>query len=279
MTDADPTYLALLAGVCADPADDTARLVMADWFQENGQGELAEFVRLQIEIERSPSFLAPEFDRLRIFERKLRDRGCERGGFMSNWGAASGLPPGAAVEWSRGFVGSLVCTAEDFLRHADAMLWHPEQTVRCGNCCGAGYITEERFGCPRCGSGKPKFRGDGRGAPRPCPPTAQPITHVTLTTMPDVVTLADVASCHRHDGATAVVLPWRIKESLESVWPGVTFELPDQSGTAGTVTVAGQPVPVGNWSIRRQPRPDAGPVHRLPGTGTFTVSGTVGPEE
>jgi uncharacterized protein (TIGR02996 family) len=45
MTDRD----ALLAAILADPDDNTARLVYADWLQENGQTERAEFIRAQIE--------------------------------------------------------------------------------------------------------------------------------------------------------------------------------------------------------------------------------------
>ncbi len=39
---------ALLAAIIANPDEDTTRLVYADWLQENGQAERAEFIRLQI---------------------------------------------------------------------------------------------------------------------------------------------------------------------------------------------------------------------------------------
>lgn len=38
-----------LAAIIADPADDTKRLIYADWLEENGEGERAEFIRGQIE--------------------------------------------------------------------------------------------------------------------------------------------------------------------------------------------------------------------------------------
>jgi uncharacterized protein (TIGR02996 family) len=38
----------LLAAICENQ-DDTARLVFADWLQENGELDRAEFIRLQIE--------------------------------------------------------------------------------------------------------------------------------------------------------------------------------------------------------------------------------------
>lgn len=41
---------ALLRAVCANPDDDTPRLVFADWLQENGDEERAEFIRLQIRL-------------------------------------------------------------------------------------------------------------------------------------------------------------------------------------------------------------------------------------
>jgi uncharacterized protein (TIGR02996 family) len=52
----DLERLSLLAAVNADPADDTARLVMADWLEEKGDreddGARAEFIRSQIELAR-----------------------------------------------------------------------------------------------------------------------------------------------------------------------------------------------------------------------------------
>lgn len=44
-----PDWLGLLRGVCEDPADDLPRLVAADWLDENGDGDRAEFIRLQVE--------------------------------------------------------------------------------------------------------------------------------------------------------------------------------------------------------------------------------------
>lgn len=44
---------AFLRAIAADPADDTVRLAFADWLDENGEPERAEFIRLQIERARS----------------------------------------------------------------------------------------------------------------------------------------------------------------------------------------------------------------------------------
>lgn len=50
MTPAPPELIALLAACRARPGDDLPRLVLADWLDENGQGERGEFVRVQVEL-------------------------------------------------------------------------------------------------------------------------------------------------------------------------------------------------------------------------------------
>lgn len=46
------TFDALMAAVRTTPDDDLPRLVLADWYEENGEGERAEFVRVQIALAR-----------------------------------------------------------------------------------------------------------------------------------------------------------------------------------------------------------------------------------
>jgi uncharacterized protein (TIGR02996 family) len=43
---------ALIRSILAAPADDAPRLVYADWLDEQGRGEDAEFVPLQVELAR-----------------------------------------------------------------------------------------------------------------------------------------------------------------------------------------------------------------------------------
>lgn len=40
----------LLRGILQQPASDDARLVYADWLEENGDGERAQFIRAHIEL-------------------------------------------------------------------------------------------------------------------------------------------------------------------------------------------------------------------------------------
>ena len=44
----------LLAAVLTEPECDTARLVVSDWYEENGQADRAEFIRLQIALAKLP---------------------------------------------------------------------------------------------------------------------------------------------------------------------------------------------------------------------------------
>jgi uncharacterized protein (TIGR02996 family) len=106
---------ALLAAICANPADDTARLVFADWLDEHGEPQRAEFIRLQIEAAR----LAPHDPRVQEIEDRTalliwhRRKGWE--------GPVRDLLPGARLEFRRGFVDSVVTEADLFLRHADEL--------------------------------------------------------------------------------------------------------------------------------------------------------------
>ncbi|HUR53454.1 MAG TPA: TIGR02996 domain-containing protein, partial [Gemmataceae bacterium] len=50
MTDGD----ALLAAILAEPDEDTPRLMYADWLEEEGRRERAEFIRTQIALARTP---------------------------------------------------------------------------------------------------------------------------------------------------------------------------------------------------------------------------------
>src|SRR5262245_29373729 len=56
MTDGD----ALLAAILADPDEDTPRLAYADWLQENGECDRAEFIRVQVDLARlTPNEIVP----------------------------------------------------------------------------------------------------------------------------------------------------------------------------------------------------------------------------
>ena len=50
---------ALMRAICENPDDDTPRLVFADWLQEHGEEERAEFIRVQVEAARLAARTAP----------------------------------------------------------------------------------------------------------------------------------------------------------------------------------------------------------------------------
>jgi uncharacterized protein (TIGR02996 family) len=103
---------ALLAAILAHPDEDTPRLVYADWLDEHGQPERAEFIRIQCD----PN--ADEAAEDRAVELEERNR--------AKW--LAGLPqfPGAHWEFRRGFPEYLDAAGALFLDHYEAfarVLW------------------------------------------------------------------------------------------------------------------------------------------------------------
>jgi uncharacterized protein (TIGR02996 family) len=149
---------ALLANVLNDPADDTARLVFADWLQENGQEDRAEFIRLGVRLDDllklaagSPGKGDAEIDRTRKRLRALLKAN------FSSWGLeVPGLwiPRGfkrgdeihlaspdrvhlARVRLTRGFVWHVETTRGRFLRKGFARQLfsaHPVTSVSLTGC-------------------------------------------------------------------------------------------------------------------------------------------------
>jgi uncharacterized protein (TIGR02996 family) len=121
---------ALLRAVLGDPADDGLRLVYADWLEENGQGERAEFIRVQVELaggkpclseSASPRrFCRPECRRcaLRRRERELLGNDvCER----CDWHRPL-VHGGWEWKYRRGFVAEVACATADWLRYGPALV-------------------------------------------------------------------------------------------------------------------------------------------------------------
>ena len=144
--DAMTDRAALLASVLANPDDDAPRLVMADWFDEHGEPERAEFIRLQVklapwrgphpfttaeELVRTAQTIPPErAAQMEARERELWDALWRT--FAYEWD----LKPGGAgrpylKDVRRGFISAVTCSAADWLTHGDAVLAaHPVTEVR-----------------------------------------------------------------------------------------------------------------------------------------------------
>jgi uncharacterized protein (TIGR02996 family) len=258
MTDRE---IGLLRAVCADPADDAPRLILADWWDEHGRPERAEFLRVQCAAaylsacghtawpfqpddnhgECRTALEATEGceDCSRLITLCARSRALLTATKPGEW---SGFPAELASsralwQFRRGFVASLTLSAAHWLRHADALYWHPTQTEACGACDGIGRVKI------RAVVGKLLPRNAGRclacnstgRVPRPFPPTAQPIEAVRLRTWPDFTDYTfgqtgvasfrgrlqrhalDLLSFCRGDGGVGGAL-------LAAEWPHVRFE-------------------------------------------------------
>lgn len=120
------TEEAFLAAIRETPDDDAPRLIFADWLEDNGDPERAEFIRLLVRA----AAMAPGFSRLREQAGELLAR---------NWrawvlplhqavGASAYEPwlrlspsPYAVEHFPRGFVSHLTLDAPRFLQHAEAL--------------------------------------------------------------------------------------------------------------------------------------------------------------
>jgi uncharacterized protein (TIGR02996 family) len=91
---------ALLQAVCDAPEEDPPRLVYADWLEEHADPDYASFIRLQIQIARTPSESRkrdPERDELRARENAVRQR------LKKRWKPLLGPLRASKRDFARGF--------------------------------------------------------------------------------------------------------------------------------------------------------------------------------
>src|SRR5262245_44628998 len=104
---------ALLSAVCAEPEDDGLRLVYADWLEEQGRSDRAEFIRVQVELSRTP----PGEERRPALEaRELQLLAAHR----KEWSRPL-RPWVKACEFRRGFVEGVKLAAHTFLERAEEL--------------------------------------------------------------------------------------------------------------------------------------------------------------
>ena len=128
-----------LPTITANPDDDTPRLVCADYLEENGQEERAEFIRTQIELARISAAVKSEKDSIDTYNssnHRLIQRQNEL--FSHEWfikGKTFSIIQGGMVFGTncqvrgvdgelhirRGFVEKIVTTCEKWFRHANAV--------------------------------------------------------------------------------------------------------------------------------------------------------------
>jgi uncharacterized protein (TIGR02996 family) len=119
----DAEERALLAAIIAQPDDDTARLVYADWLQEHGQEPRAEYIRLSIQLANlrygEPNFKAEE---ARILEqrRPLVER--LYGAWQQEFAARFPANRDVTFIFGRGFVEQVWCSVKYFLDNGEKIL-------------------------------------------------------------------------------------------------------------------------------------------------------------
>jgi uncharacterized protein (TIGR02996 family) len=108
---------ALLAAIAEHPDEDTPRLVYADWLQEHDQPIRAEFIRLQIEIERKQETLPRVLlnRHVDLFKRQQELLDNHRNELL---GPLAKLQWEATGDFSRGFVSQVELSVTAFLQHA-----------------------------------------------------------------------------------------------------------------------------------------------------------------
>ncbi len=99
---------ALLAAIVAYSDEDTPRLIYADWLDENGDPIRAEFIRLQVELERR-SIPKVWTDDLRVKFRRFRELIVN---YADEWAYDLGIPRTRAT-FRRGFIEEVVCTHDE----------------------------------------------------------------------------------------------------------------------------------------------------------------------
>jgi uncharacterized protein (TIGR02996 family) len=109
------TKESLLAQIVAEPGEDAPRLVFADWCEDNGDPERAEYIRAQVRLEAMPEWDPDRFD---LEERSLDLLAEHKGEWLSH------LPKWARQQrlgWRRGFAAEADLTQADALAHGDRL--------------------------------------------------------------------------------------------------------------------------------------------------------------
>ncbi len=109
---------ALFAAILEAPDDDAPRLVYADWLDEHGQPERAEFIRVQVELSRLPED-GPLAEALKAREGALlkahADRWCQE---LPAWARRLAVYNQWERVYERGLPAAVITTAREFLKGA-----------------------------------------------------------------------------------------------------------------------------------------------------------------
>lgn len=109
---------ALLQAILDQPADDTVRLIYADWLDEQGQNVRAEFIRVQVELAATERQLEEmgnpdQGETIRTLSRRvgqLQQRTLDIQYYGKSWWSYYGPPEIKVLNWVRGFVERVWCS-------------------------------------------------------------------------------------------------------------------------------------------------------------------------
>ena len=129
---------AMLAAIIANPADDLPRLVYADWLDENGESERAEFIRIQIMLSRGVVAACSKCGKCHSdyasFTKQCRGDLCSlkrleymvsRRHIVWEWHGPGVTAHACLVgsnDWKRGFVYRIIGSLGDLLSHGPAIV-------------------------------------------------------------------------------------------------------------------------------------------------------------
>ena len=115
-----PAHADFFQAIAARPEEDAPRLIYADWLEEQGDMDRAEFIRVQCELAQV-SEAEPRRVGLEYRQNQLLQRHC------TAWLAALPVQPfwrmrnGTYYEYQRGFLTALCVSTTEFLTHAQAL--------------------------------------------------------------------------------------------------------------------------------------------------------------
>jgi uncharacterized protein (TIGR02996 family) len=114
-----PHEAGLLQDVCANPADDVPRLVYADWLEDNGDPQRAEFIRTHVEMAKLGEGHRRHASLFQRAQALLMRNASVWHGELPDWARPRGYGLGS---YDRGFLREIHCTARQWLKGAKTLL-------------------------------------------------------------------------------------------------------------------------------------------------------------
>lgn len=131
---------ALLSSIITNPDDDVARLVYADWLQEHGEEDRAEFIRVQIELAKTPDNFKEIKSSCRYWGLKSirssqshirRCKNCQYQRLLKREVQLHPIEYTSHFVWTRGFISEFQGELNLWLTHGPAIVQeHPIQYIR-----------------------------------------------------------------------------------------------------------------------------------------------------